>query len=196
MSRLIIAYDKEFVADVYVYASRKENFSVGSFEILCNGEKFDSQIVKFPKNEDGLSSTYMATLQRAFVRSADFVGKYAIPVLDPDKKLLLGKNEKKRDGIKPMYAKFIFRFHIIDDRALNMAKCQGGIVLTTREEKWKNLFKMMCMGFAKAQPSYRNLRITVEYEFLKGTVEAVSEIAEYADRELNHIYHIYKEKHE
>ena len=192
----MVVYDKEFLADIYVYAAMKGDVSVGSFEVLCNGESADKQVIKFSKNEDGIASLYMATLQRAFLRAADYVGKYAIPVLDPDKKLLIKKDEKRKDGTKILWARFIFIFHIMDERALSIAKGENVVALSDSEEHWKNLFKMMRMAFAKAKLPYRNLRIGVEYDFRSSNIDNVREMADFADKELEHSYNISNSKNE
>jgi hypothetical protein len=196
MSIIIKGYDQEFIVDVYVYAATKDVFGIGAYDIVINGQSYESQVVKFPKGTSDLSCYYMETLQRAFMKAADIVGKYAIPVLDPQKNLLVKKNEKSHAQSRRLGAKFLFKFHIPNARAFEIAKGSSSSVLTEPEQKWNNLFRLMKMGMARPNLPYRNLRIFVEYEFRKSDEAEVSEIAEYSQKELNHVYTTYHTKHE
>lgn len=185
---------REFIADIYVYAKRDGEFSIGAYDMLCDGGRVEAQVLKYPKNTQELSSTYVATLHKAFLRAADHVGKYAIPVIDPSKEILV-KHGERLNGRKAIKAKFIFRFHIVDERALAMVRCDGGITLTPMEEKWKNLMKLLILKISRTKTPYRNLNVRVQVESLAATAEEVSDIAEYADRELQYTVDDYKQKH-
>lgn len=197
MTTIIKGFDQEFIVDVYVFSAKKDVFGIGAYDIVCAGQSFETNVVKFPKADSDLSCFYMETLQRAFMKAADIIGKYAIPVLDPNKNILLRKDEKRKEGtIKRVGAKFVFRFHIPDSRALEIAKGSPGFPLSLPEEKWKNLFKLMKMSMERPNFPYRNLRVFVDYEFRQCAEAEISEIAEYAVKELNHIHSVYHQKHE
>lgn len=187
MVAFIIGFDKEFIVDVYVYAREESGQTVGSYEIVCNGSKADSNVLRSHKEGQELSCMYMATMQKAFLRALDYSGKYAIPTLDPDGDILVKKGEKIKGVKKKLSAKFVFRFRIPDDRVLQIIE-GGPIPMTVNEEKWRNLLKLMRMKMAKPTLPYRNLYIEVKYEFKKCSTAEISEIVEFAEREMRFIH--------
>ncbi len=195
MGHIILAYDQEFLVDVYVYAAKNEQISMGSYELLCNSTKIDLNVVRFAKNDSDISCIYMSTLQRAFLKAADFAGKYAVPLVDPDKNILVKKGDRVTPIKKKIAARFIFRFHIPEDRVMQIIK--GTVpAMTVQEEKWRNLFKLMRMQMSKPNLPYRNIRVDVNYEFVKCAPAEISEISELADKELVYMHNSYQVKHE
>lgn len=186
---------REFLVDIYVYANKIDNFVIGAYDMLCDGGRVEARVVKFKKTNHELSCVYIATLHKAFLRAADHIGKYAIPIIDPDMTLLV-PHGKKLAGRKSVNAKFVFRFHIVDSRAAAMARCDGVISYSPTEEKWKNLFKLLAMSIARTKTPYKNLRVKTKMEVVDTKLEEVADIAEYADIELKYMVDSYKKKND
>jgi len=184
---------REFIIDVYVYAKTMDGFFVGTYDMLCDGGRVESRIIKYRKGNQELSCIYVSTLHKAFLRAADYIGKYAIPIIDPQKDVLV-KRGKRLDGRSSVYVNFVFRFHIVDTRALAMVKCDNSISFTQNEEKWKNLFKLLTMNIQKTQTPYKNLIVRTRTDTVSCKTEEVADMAEYADTELKNIVNSHNAK--
>lgn len=189
MKTLIKGFDHEFVIDIFVYAEQKNGFGMSGYELSMQGEKVESQIIRAKKKDQELTCVYMDTLQKSFLRAADFIGKYAIPIIDPQRNILVRKDERISDRSKAArkVVKFIFRFHIADERSMDIACGRGASGISLNEEKWARLFKLLKMNMSKPNLPYRNLRVSVDCMFRKCDLQEVGELADYVERELKHI---------
>jgi len=176
-------YEAEFISDIYVYAKKQGDIAIGAYEFLCNGETVESKIVRLNSPPEEESCSYISVTQKAFLRAAEFMGKYSVALIDPNMDKLCKRGERL-NGKKSIKIRYVFRIHCPSRRALSMLMCDGGVVFTPREEQYKNLMKMMLLKFGMSKTPYRNLRINVDYFFQKSSEAEISGIAEFADKEI------------